>query len=143
MIPFRVVFLGRMLKYGSSGGEKHLRLFRKSKGCYGAKTVHEGVFVDGSIGRLKNHIEHHSYASLDEYFDKFNRYTTLIAREKYANGERFGVFQIARLPFEFINRYFFKLGFLDGWHGFLYAFLASFYSTVKYLKLWDALRREV
>jgi hypothetical protein len=41
----------------------------------------------------------------------------------------------ARLPVDFLIRYVVKLGFLDGWHGFLWASLSSFYSFVKYAKL--------
>jgi hypothetical protein len=79
--------------------------------------------------------------SLDEYLEKFNRYTTLIAEEKYYAGKRFNVLQVLRLPWEFFMRYILKLGFLDGWHGFVYALLASFYVLFKFLKLWDVQRK--
>jgi len=140
-IPFRVHFLGRRLRFGRGASEKHLRLFRRDRAGYSVRAVHERLAVDGPVGVLRAHIDHHTYSDLHEYFDKFNRYTSLIAAQKLERGERFRPWHVLRFPFEFLSRYVLRLGFLDGWHGFLAAFLASFYTTVKYLKLWDLQRR--
>jgi hypothetical protein len=47
---------------------------------------------------------------------------------------------VLRLPVDFAVRYIFKLGFLDGWHGFLWALLGSIYGFVKYAKLKELYR---
>ncbi|MFH1282075.1 MAG: glycosyltransferase family 2 protein [bacterium] len=140
-MPFNVFFLGKRLRFGGCSNEHHLRLFKKEKASYRGKRIHEGIIVEGKTRVLKGHVNHYTYADLEEYLKKFNQYTTLIAHEKNASGERFNIFYVFRLPVEFITRYFVKLGFLDGWHGFLYALLASYYALFKYLKLWD-LQRE-
>ncbi len=136
-IPFRHFFLGKRLRFGGAAGEKHLRLFRKDKASYGKDEVHEGISVDGPIGRLKNPIDHYSYRNLDEYLDKRDRYTSLIAKKKYARGQRFHFWHYLRLPYEFIVRYVLKGGFLDGANGFLYAKLSSYYVWLKFSKLRD------
>ena len=46
-----------------------------------------------------------------------------------------GVILALRIPLDFFGRYVVRLGFLDGWHGFLWAALGSFYGFVKYAKL--------
>lgn len=141
-MPFRVFFLGKRLRFGGCAAEHHIRLFKREKASYRGKLIHEGIIVDGRIGSLGKYVNHYTYASLEEYFEKFNRYTSLIAHEKNMKGKRFNVFQVLRLPWEFFMRYFLKLGFLDGWHGFVYALLASFYVLTKYLKLWDIQRKK-
>lgn len=140
-MPFKVFFLGKMLRFGGCAGEYHTRLFNKEKASYRGKLIHEEIIVDGRIRRLKRCINHYTYVNFEEYLDKFNRYTTLIAHEKNLAGRRFSIFHVVRLPWEFFLRYFIKLGFLDGWHGFIYALFASFYVLLKYLKLWDLQRK--
>jgi glycosyltransferase involved in cell wall biosynthesis len=136
-IPFRHFFLGKRLRFGGAAGEKHLRLFRKDSASYGTDMIHEGISVKGQIGRLKNPIDHYSYRNLDEYLEKRERYTSLIAQKKFAAGERFHAWHYLRLPFEFVVRYFLKGGFLDGANGLLYARLSSQYAWLKFAKLRD------
>jgi len=136
-ICFHNFFMGRRLRFGGLGGERHTRLFRKSAAGFGDEAVHEAVAVRGSTGRLKGRIEHRSYRDLSAYFQKFNLYTSMIAREKFIHGKKFPVSAFFRIPCEFTVRYFFKLGFLDGVPGFIYASISAFYAGVKYFKLYE------
>lgn len=136
-IPFRHYFLGKRVRFGGARGESHVRLFKKEHALYGDKRIHEGISVTPPVAPLKNSIDHFSYHDLHEYFEKCNLYTSLIAEEKYAKGERFSFFHHLRLPYEFVTRYFFKLGFLDGGTGLTYALLSSYYVWLKYVKLRD------
>jgi glycosyltransferase involved in cell wall biosynthesis len=136
-IPFRHFFLGKRLRFGGAAGETHLRLFRKDNASYGNDPVHEGIKVNGPIGRLRNPIDHYSYRDLPEYLEKRERYTSLIAQKKFAAGERFHFWHYARLPYEFVVRYFLKGGFLDGANGLLYARLSARYVWMKFSKLRD------
>lgn len=141
VIPFHVYFMGKRMRFGGCSGEFHVRLFNKKCAHYGKKKIHEGIQINGLTGIMNNHILHESYASFDEYFRKSNIYTSLIAQEKYETGRRFHVWQIMRFPFEFIVRYVIKLGFLDGFPGFVYALISSYYAVMKHLKLWEIERR--
>ena len=136
-IPFHFYFMNHRMRFGGCAPEKHIRLFRKSKASYQSKTIHEGIVISGNISTLKNPITHYSYESFAEYLEKCNRYTTLIAREKYAQKKRFHFWHILRLPVEFIIRYIVKLGFFDGVPGLIYALLSSYYALMKHLKLLD------
>jgi glycosyltransferase involved in cell wall biosynthesis len=136
-IPFRHYFLKSRLRFGGAAGETHLRLFRKDRGSYGQKKIHEGITVTPPLGRLKSPIDHFSYRDMAEYLEKCNRYTSLIAEEKFASGARFSPLHHFRLPYEFVVRYVVKLGFLDGAAGLVYAALSSYYVWLKYLKLRD------
>jgi len=140
-ISFHNFFMKSRLRFGGLGGEKHIRLFNKNAACFGDETVHEAVEVNGKTGKLKGHIEHRSYRDLEAYFKKFNIYTSLIADEKFKKGKKFPISAFFRIPYEFTMRYFFKLGFLDGVPGFIYASISAFYAGVKYFKLYE-LREE-
>ncbi len=137
MIPFANYFLGKRMKHSGLNKEQHLRLVRTDKATYEGGLVHEGLKVDGSIGRLHGNIEHYSYDSIEAYFNKFNKYTSLAARQMHKNGRRFNLlFVLITIPFELFKRYILKLGFLDGMRGFVWASFSSFYVFVKYTKLW-------
>jgi hypothetical protein len=136
-IPFRLFFMGRRLRFGRGARETHLRLFRRDKSNYPAHPVHEGVAVDGPVGRLSGAIDHHSYRNFSEYLAKCDEYTGLIAARKRAAGGRFSPWMHLRLPAEFFVRYVVKGGFLDGSAGFAYAVLSSVYAWLKHARLME------
>ena len=131
----------RRARFGGLGGERHLRLFRKASATYQTRQVHGGATVAGRVERLDAPIVHHPYASLEEYFDKFNRYTSHLAKEKAMAGRRFSPLAVLRWPWGFFRRYVLRLGFLDGYAGFLHAALSGLYDFVKVAKI-DDLERE-
>ena len=136
-IPFQFYFMSKYMRFGGCQREYHVRLFKKSLASYGGKTIHEGIQIHGAVEKLKNPVLHHSYENLEDYFTKCNLYTSLIAHEKYQSGKRFHCWQIGRFPFEFILRYFIKLGILDGMPGLIFAMLSSWYAFMKHVKLWE------
>lgn len=137
-IPFCNYFLGKKMRFSGLNKEKHIRLVRTKQARYVGGLVHEGLEVKGKIGLLKNPINHYSYDSIETYFRKFNRYTSLAAEQMYKNGRKFSLIGILfTLPFEFLKRYVLKLGILDGWRGFLWASFSTGYVLTKYAKLWQ------
>lgn len=153
-VRFEIFFLGRQLRYGN-GSLWKLSLFRRGKGRYEVRLdnqdmsmadieIHEHVIVDGHIGRLRNPVRHENINSLDRYIQKHNEYSNWSARV-FLNGKQTEVGaslwgnQAQRrrwlklnflwcpgspLAF-FLLVYFFKLGFLDGKPGFLYAVFSA------------------
>ncbi len=130
-------FLGGRMNHSGLNNEYILRLIRIGSGRYRDVLVHEGLEINGKITRLNNEMLHYSYADLENYFNKFNKYTSLAARDLVAKGRKFSLLgTLFRLPFEFLKRYVLKLGFLDGIRGFIWASCSTFYVFVKYIKLW-------
>jgi len=136
------VFLGRKMKYSGMAKELCLRLVKTSAAKYEGGRVHETLKVEGQTAALENCFMHNTYTSIKQYFDKFNNYTSLAALTMAEKGKKFNPVQLLRQPFEFIKIYFFRLGFLDGLQGFLWALFSSFYPVVKYAKLWDIKRNK-
>lgn len=134
-------FLGRKMKHAGLAGEKRLRLAKKSLSKYVGGIIHEELKVYGKTYNFKNVFYHYSYTNVDSFFIKLNKYTTLSAIKMYENNKRFhNADLIFRPVIEFKKRYLFRLGFLDGLEGFVWAFLGMFYSFVKYLKLWQLIK---
>ncbi len=137
-LPFCNYFLGKKMRFSGLNKEKHLRLVRTQQAKYVGGLVHEGLEVKGRLETLRAPINHFSYDTIENYFTKFNKYTTLAARQMHANGKRFCLIKVlCTLPFEFAKRYLLKLGFLDGMRGLLWASFSTYYVYVKYTKLWQ------
>ncbi|MEI7751870.1 MAG: glycosyltransferase family 2 protein [Candidatus Omnitrophota bacterium] len=126
---------GGVLRHGASGEDHPIRLVRNGKGFFEG-LVHEKLRVEGELGALRGELTHITYQTLDEYFSKFNQFSTLDAQEFLRQkGEPPSWLQILVRPAaEFVFYYIVKAGFLDGWRGFQYQVLSSFYVFIKYAK---------
>ncbi len=142
-IPRRTSFLGRWIYHCGWYPDYVLRLFRRGKGRFDGAAVHEKVLVDGTVERLQGELLHYSYPDLDNYFVKFNRYTTMGALEAYRAGKRAGWYHVVVKPIaSFFAHYVVRQGFRDGLEGFLISVLSSGAVLVKYAKLRDLRRRQ-
>lgn len=130
-------FLGRWINHSGWFPDYTLRLVRRGAGEFKKARVHESFEVAGEKLRIDRgcFMWHYTYGSLEQYFDKFNSYTSLAALDLRDRGARRSIVKMAVNPvFSFIKQYFIKLGFLDGFHGFVLAVLSAFYVFVKYCK---------
>ncbi len=135
-VPRITMFLGRWIKHCGWYPDYVLRLFRKSHGNFDGAVVHEKVVVDGPTAHMTSELLHYSYVNLDDYFEKFNRYTTMGAEEAYRKGAAAGWFDlVVKPPVAFIKHFISKQGFRDGLEGFLISVLSSIAVMVKYAKL--------
>lgn len=135
----RNFFLGREIRHGGWGGDNDhpVRLFRREH-RYNASKVHEHVDVSGGIGQLNAALLHYTYTSLDQYFEKFDRYSRWWAEQHYRNGRRgTAAAVVLKPPARFFKMYFLKGGFRDGAHGLILACLAAASVMAKYARLWE------
>jgi glycosyltransferase involved in cell wall biosynthesis len=136
-ISRKMFFLGHRLRFGGVGKDWVLRFFRRSKGKYLPKEIHEQVTVDGTVRRLKGSIDHYSYATLDEYLEKIPAYTAMAAEQRWKAGKRFSIFTHLRPVWELFNRVLVKGAWLDGQAGLIYAALSAHAAWLRGVKLWD------
>ncbi|MBL7196674.1 MAG: glycosyltransferase family 2 protein [Candidatus Omnitrophica bacterium] len=142
-MPRKTFFLGKWIKgcgwYGSL-----IRLFKKGKVVFSGK-IHQDGQPLGSAGYLKGHILHYSYRDLTEYFEKFNRYTSIMAEEEYKKGLRVGKSNflplfLIRPAYVMLRKYFWQKGFKEGFAGFFISFSAALGIFVSYAKVWEKQR---
>ncbi|HUU50460.1 MAG TPA: glycosyltransferase family 2 protein [Nitrospinota bacterium] len=135
-IPRKNFFDKKWIRYGGWYPDYNLRLFKKNKGRFKERQVHEKIDLNGKAGYLKNPLEHHTYKNITDFLKRMNKYSTLSAEELYKNKKKVSYLDIMfRPPFTFLKMYILKRGFLDGYLGFLLALLYSFYTFAKYIKL--------
>ena len=133
-------FLGRWIRHGGFWPDPKLRLFRRGRGQFESRAVHEDVLVDGPVSALRyGALLHHSYPTLSDYIDHMNRYSSLGAEMVVEKGKvRFSVVSIVLRPLAtFLYNYFFRLGFLDGREGLLLHLYHAVYVSWKYAKAWE------
>jgi glycosyltransferase involved in cell wall biosynthesis len=142
-IPRSLVFLGKRLRFSGESRKNQLRLFNKNYGNFSDDIVHEKVIISGKTSVLKNVMLHYTYEDINDYFEKFNKYTKDAAYLLFKNKKKANIFKIImRFPLTFIKIYLLKLGILDGYQGFLWALFSSLYPVVKYAKLKELLDKE-
>ena len=134
-VPIRLEFLGRELHFGRDTVVRPARLYDRTRARFSDEPVHEKIVAAGPIEALEESILHRSYRDLAHYLEKLDRYTTLAAEAKWRAGKGGGGFLPARVLWEFVDRAFLRLGFLDGSAGLTFAALSSANTLVKYLKL--------
>ncbi len=130
-------FLGKWIKHGTWYPDKKLRLVNKSLAYWGGTNPHDELIVDSKkIQFLNADILHYSFANKEEVITQGNKFTTIQAKAMYEQGKRSSWLKIIFSPaVAFINGYFFKLGFLDGWKGFFIAKSVAKNTFDKYVKL--------
>lgn len=130
-------FMGKPLNF-CWRNDSCVRLFRRDRSRYQDRHVHADIECDGPIGRLRNRLSHHTHDNFDQYMKKFDRYTTLAARDRGRKTRRVGWRHLALRPaWRFVKRYFVNLGFLDGKAGFIICAMGAFSAFLKYAKLWE------
>jgi hypothetical protein len=118
-----------------------LRLFRRGRGRFRDREVHEEVVVAGPVGTLKTPLEHYSYRSVSEYVARMDRYARLAAQELAKAGRRPLPGELFFRPFfSFLHLYFIRRGFLEGATGYDLAVLMSMYKFLKYYYLRELAR---
>jgi glycosyltransferase involved in cell wall biosynthesis len=143
-VPRRNFFLGREIRHGGwgAGNDHPIRLFRREL-RYNASQVHEHVEVAGAAGELKNALLHYTYTSLDQYFEKFDRYSRWWADQNYIKGRRGTAAAVVfKPPARFFRMFVLKGGFRDGAHGLILACLAAASVMAKYARLWERTIRD-
>jgi len=149
----RNLFLGRWIKRGSFYPDAKLRLFRRAAANFSLtpqfeeRPVHETITFDGASDTLDFDIIHHAYPTLSTYIEHMDRYSSLgadILVEKGRTSQSILAFmlRIFFIPqWTFAWNYICRFGFLDGREGLLLHLYHATYTSWKYAKAWEKVRR--
>ena len=141
-LPRLNLFLGKPLVHAGVYPDAAIRLVKKGKARFPAKSVHEQMEIDGEVAWLFNDLEHHDSPTLKRYFNRMNRYTDLqakdLAREKTPKNVLMLLFYSTIKPlFVFLKLYIRHKGFLDGVRGFLWSLFSALHYPIAYFKYWQ------
>jgi glycosyltransferase involved in cell wall biosynthesis len=136
-IPRVAHHLGRWIRTTDWYPDDQLRLYDRRAAEWTGAYVHESVRANGTVGRLRNELQHYPYRDITDHLDTIDRYTTLAARDMHERGRRAGMLQIAgHPPFAFLRNYLLRGGIRDGVPGLIISTLNAYYVFLKFSKLW-------
>jgi glycosyltransferase involved in cell wall biosynthesis len=102
-----------------------------------AGLVHEKIVTQGKLGFFRHKIDHFSYRNFDHYICKMNHYGAIRAKELHDKGNKVNIYHVMIKPAaRFFIHFIIRLGFLDGFTGFLVAKTQAYGVLTRYIKLW-------
>ncbi len=126
---------GRKIKYGEAGNVRLLRLVKKGSGKW-TRRVHPNFEIRGKTSSLNNILYHYPHRSVSQFIESVNRWSTWHAMANKEEGKTSSLFKIIFMPVgHFVKNFIFRLGFLDGIYGFVFAIIMSFHSFLAWGKL--------
>lgn len=121
-------YCGQPIKYCGWYPDRKIRFFNRKMGNWNKNKVHETIEMnpDTKEGIFKGDLIHFTMESIPDHIKRTNRYTSIQA-EKYKDKSSLVIyFKLIFSPvFSFIKIYFLKLGFLDGFYGFMIAKISA------------------
>lgn len=152
ILRFEVCFMGKKLRHGGIYPFRKLLVFKYGKGQIEDRNMDEHIVLsEGRSIELQSDSEHHDYKDLTYWINKHNGYSDREVLDYFEHKEqgqndedkkldskakfkRFVKFKLYyRLPMGmrahlyYWYRYYFKLGFLDGKEGKIFAFLQAYW----------------
>jgi len=131
-------YCGKWIRHTGWYPDRKLRLWDSRKGRWEGINPHDRyVMGKGSTQHhLKGDLLHFSYHSIDEHISQINNFSTIGAHAAIKKGKRSNLCKVILKPvWKFIRHYIMKLGFLDGYYGFVISVISSHYSFLKYVKM--------
>jgi glycosyltransferase involved in cell wall biosynthesis len=131
-------FCGQWIKYCGWYPDTKLRLFHKTGGYWAGKNPHDKFVVNEGVGvgHLHGDLLHYTFYTLEEHAKQIDKFSSIAAQAYYEKGIRSNVFNLMFSPlFKFFRNYVIKLGFLDGYYGWLICKRSARATYLKYDKL--------
>ncbi len=141
-MPRQTYYLGRWIRHGGWYPDRKLRLFLKSKGHWEGEYVHETLVIEGTVNNLKGSLHHFTYRNIRDHLERINTFSDLGAQKLYAQKKKCHWYHLALVPFlNFLKSYFWRVGFLDGFAGFVVSTLHGYSVFIRYAKLKEIWRK--
>lgn len=132
-------FYNHPMKHGGYWPDWQTRLFKKEAFIGYSGAIHESPRFKGKLGSLSGHLIHYSHQNLSVGLIKSAHWTRLEAQAFVkAHHPPITWWRIVKvMVWEFCYRYFKKLGFLDGYVGFIESFIQAMNRFFVYQQVWE------
>src|SRR4030095_14253717 len=143
----RLLFIGdHAIRHGGFYPDAQLRLFRRGKGQFNDRLVHEAVFVDGKVAKLHHMLKHYAYKNVEEFAQAMEKYARLSTEQSLRVGfkpwKTSALNEALHPAWTFFYRYLLRGGYLDGELGFRLNVVYSDYVRRKIIYLREASHSE-
>jgi glycosyltransferase involved in cell wall biosynthesis len=143
-IARRTYYQQRWIRGGGWYPDRQLRLFKKTKGRWKERHIHESVMMNpvARVGKLAGDLLHYTSQNAAHHHRMIGeRYAPLAALQMFEDGRRTSVLGVASAgPAAFIRSLILKGGLRDGFAGFTIASFAAHHAFLKHLMLWEKQR---
>lgn len=131
-------YCGQWIRHSGWYPDHKIRLLDRRKGSWGGINPHDTIIMsdDARRSRLKGDLLHYSYLSVQEHIERTHKYAEIMAAAMFRAGKKAGFAKIYLNPaFTFVKKFFFQLGFLDGYYGWIICRISAYYTFLKYIRL--------
>lgn len=128
------------MNHGTWYPDKKIRLFDRRKVNIIGNDPHDIMepIAGARLGHLKGDLMHESDADISSRFRTVERHSTRAAEALFAQGKKPSLWRMFVKPcFRFFNSYILRLGFLDGYYGWIVARSEGQYVWLREMKLWE------
>jgi glycosyltransferase involved in cell wall biosynthesis len=141
--PRKVWFIGRWITHGDWYPDRVLRLFRAGHGQWAGAADHCAVALAGVAKKMKGDLLHYTNPTMGAYIAKFNYSADYCLQRQLAENRRWAALPVVvRSAWRFVRAYVFRLGFLDGYPGFLIATSTAYGTLVRHSRLYEHLHSQ-
>lgn len=139
LIPRKNILFGKWIQNSIWWPDYQLRLFKRGKGKFAEKHIHELLEVGGTVEKLENPMLHLNYETVNQYLYKLDKiYTEDEVKRIVESGKKLKWFDAVRMPVhDFLKTYLMQKGYKDGLHGLVLSILQAFYAEVIFAKVWE------
>ena len=130
-------YCGHWVRFCGWYPDRKLRMWKRGMGNWDGVLHEKIVFVKpAAISQLKGDLHHYSFPSIQHHVQTLNKYSEVAARDLVDRNKNvfFLIHVLLNPAYTFINKYFFRLGFLDGYYGFAICWLSAQANFLKYAK---------
>lgn len=131
-------YCGSWIRHCGWYPDRKTRLFDRRKGAWKSEDIHEywSPVTPEETGKLHGDLYHYSYYTLSDHLRQIERFSEILARAAVAKGKNASVWTVHFAPkWKFITAYIIRLGFLDGYAGYLVCRMSAFATFMKYSKI--------
>lgn len=131
-------YCGQWIRHSGWYPDRKMRLFDRRKGEWKGTNPHDKYMLqqDAEVGVLQGDLLHYTFYTVEEHLKQIDNFSSIAAQAKYNEGIRSNAWKLLVKPIaRFVKGYLFKLGFLDGYYGWLIGIYSAKATYLKYLKL--------
>lgn len=131
-------YCGKWIKHCGWYPDKKLRLWDITKGKWGGINPHDKVIMHktATIKYINKDILHYSFYTIEQHLKQIDYFTDISSKAAFEKGKTSNGFKIFyKSTFKFIRDYILKLGFLDGYYGYIVCKNSAYAKKLKYDKL--------
>jgi (heptosyl)LPS beta-1,4-glucosyltransferase len=133
-------FLGKPIFHGIWNPSYQDRFFHRVGISY-TNDVHEYPVFSALPGEIHEPLLHAPDFHPEKFLEKMNRYTSLEARDRVAQGKKTNLIHLlGAFPAMFLKNYFYYGAYKDGWHGLIISLLEGVSRVVRHIKIWQYTR---